>query len=209
MRPHDRRPLVSAEALRAELNPVGFVESLLVERLISTLGRLDDEGVGDRPEGRIAPLLDALRAARGLRSDAPAEGTNLPAPLAGAGGRAEAGREGRLEVRGRASSTAAPPPLPDLPPPGGRRPEKPSPASEDRTSGTAWANRLAFDPTISDRSPVVRGTWVTVAEVVSMVVDGWSWAEILRTHPELDEDDLRACLTYSVEEEGAGLACGH
>ena len=68
-----------------------------------------------------------------------------------------------------------------------------------------WLDRLVLDPNVSDSSPVVRGTWVTVGHVVSLVVDGWSWADILRTHPELTEDDLRACLTYAVEEENASL----
>jgi uncharacterized protein (DUF433 family) len=69
---------------------------------------------------------------------------------------------------------------------------------------TLWVGRLVFDATISAQSPVVRGTNVTVRRVVSMVVDGRSWAEILRVHPELTEADVRACLAYCVEEEGAG-----
>lgn len=70
--------------------------------------------------------------------------------------------------------------------------------------GSQWRDRLVFDPDISDRSPAVKGTWITVSHVVSLVVDGWTWADILRAHPELSEPDIRACLTYSVEEEGSG-----
>ena len=68
-----------------------------------------------------------------------------------------------------------------------------------------WRDRLILDPDVSPRSPVVKGTWVTAAHVVTLVVDGWSWADILRAHPELCEADIRACLTYSIEEEGSGL----
>lgn len=68
-----------------------------------------------------------------------------------------------------------------------------------------WVGRLVFEPVISASSPVVRGTWITVAHVVSLIVDGWLWADILRSHPELSEADIRACLTYAVEEENASL----
>jgi uncharacterized protein (DUF433 family) len=86
---------------------------------------------------------------------------------------------------------------------GGATPSVPAPGAQD--AGPSWRHRLVFDAAISDGSPVVQGTWVTVEQVVSMVVDGRSWAEILSALPELTEDDIRACLTYSVEEEGAGL----
>ncbi len=67
-----------------------------------------------------------------------------------------------------------------------------------------WAGRLELDMDLCATSPVVKGTRVTVRRVVSMVVDGWSWAEILRVHPELSVADVRACLAYCVEEENAG-----
>lgn len=67
-----------------------------------------------------------------------------------------------------------------------------------------WQDRLIFDPNVSETSPVVRGTWVTVSHVVSLVVDGWTWSEILRTHPEITEDDVRTCLAYSVEQDTCG-----
>ena len=58
---------------------------------------------------------------------------------------------------------------------------------------------LDFEPAISEVSPVVRGTWITVAQVVERVVEGWTWKDILRDYPELTEDDIRACLTYSAD----------
>lgn len=64
----------------------------------------------------------------------------------------------------------------------------------------AWTDRLAIDPNVSPDSPTVKGTWVTVSHVVSLIVDGWSWSDIMRSHPELTEDDIRACLAYQIEE---------
>src|SRR4051794_18638787 len=54
-------------------------------------------------------------------------------------------------------------------------------ASETPRAGAAlWRAHLTFDPGVSDHSPVVRGTWITVGQVISRIVDGWSWADILR-----------------------------
>jgi uncharacterized protein (DUF433 family) len=64
-----------------------------------------------------------------------------------------------------------------------------------------WQDRLVFDFNVSEASPVVKGTWVTVSHVVSLIVDGWTWGDILRTHPELTEDDLRVCLSYTVAQD--------
>ena len=70
----------------------------------------------------------------------------------------------------------------------------------DRSETTAqWRDRLLFDPWVSEDSPVVRGTWITAAQVVSLIVEGWSWRDVLRAHPELTEDDVRSCLSYAVE----------
>ena len=52
---------------------------------------------------------------------------------------------------------------------------------------------------------MIKGTWVTVSQVVSLIVDGWTWSDILRTHPELTEDDIRTCLAYTVAEEEGEL----
>ena len=79
--------------------------------------------------------------------------------------------------------------------------------SENREEPLAenWEGRLVFDLNVSENSPVVKGTWVTVGQVVSLIVDGWTWSDILRTHPELAEEDIRACLAYTVAEEEGSL----
>jgi uncharacterized protein (DUF433 family) len=57
--------------------------------------------------------------------------------------------------------------------------------------------RLTWDNNVSDTSPVVQGTWVTADHVVKLIVDGWIWSDILRTHPELEVDDIHECLAYA------------
>jgi uncharacterized protein (DUF433 family) len=77
-------------------------------------------------------------------------------------------------------------------------------AEADDEPTARWQDRLVFDEEVSDSSPVVKGTWVTVRHVVSLIVDGWTWSDILRTHPELTEDDVRTCLAYTAEQDDAG-----
>jgi uncharacterized protein (DUF433 family) len=72
-----------------------------------------------------------------------------------------------------------------------------------RPAPVALSENLEMDPEISETEPVVKGTFVTVSHVISLIVDGWHWSDILRTHPELDEDDIRACLTHTVALEAA------
>lgn len=68
---------------------------------------------------------------------------------------------------------------------------------QDSSSTSRWQDYLVEDP---DDGVIVKGTFVTVGYVVSLIVDGWSWREILTRHPELCEDDIRACLNYAVEQ---------
>jgi len=76
----------------------------------------------------------------------------------------------------------------------------------EESPSDSWRDRLTFDPNTSEESPIVKGTWITVDHVISLIVDNWSWADILRSHPELVEDDIRACLSYAIEQSHDG-AC--
>ena len=64
-----------------------------------------------------------------------------------------------------------------------------------------WSDRLVFDDDVSLDSPAVKGTLLTASHVVSLVVDGWTWADILRLHSELTENDICACLAYTFESD--------
>jgi uncharacterized protein (DUF433 family) len=76
--------------------------------------------------------------------------------------------------------------------------------STEEENPPRWQDRLVFDSNVSDSSPVVKGTWITVSHVVSLIVDGWSWSDVLRAHPELTEDDIRTCLAYTVDQDSSG-----
>ncbi len=80
--------------------------------------------------------------------------------------------------------------------------------SQDEDDSKPDFSRFVTHPNVSDHSPVIKGTLVTVSHVVSLIVDGWTWSDILRAHPELTEDDIRACLAYTVAADEARCAEG-
>ncbi len=80
--------------------------------------------------------------------------------------------------------------------------DEPGPTEGD-DEAPPWRDRLIYDFDVSDLSPVVKGTWITVSHVVSLIVDGATWADILRSHPELSEADIRMCVAYAVDEDNS------
>jgi uncharacterized protein (DUF433 family) len=199
-----------AETIRQELRPSNVLEGVLVDRMIlgawelQTVSKAVMSGSGENPVSRRdearaeRSLIRALDALARLRAGALSQ-WGRPAPLVPTGPIQEDGNDSIpavefIDDRPWYSRDEAETDLDE--------PLEP-PASPDPSQ--LWVGRLVFDPGVSTRSPVVRGTWITVAHVVSLIVDGWSWADILRSHPELAEADIRACLTYAVEEENASL----
>ena len=77
------------------------------------------------------------------------------------------------------------------------------PAESVEPEATTWHYRLVYDFNVSEASPVVKGTWVTASHVVSLIVDGWTWSDILRSYPELTEEDVRTCVAYAMAEESS------
>ncbi len=61
--------------------------------------------------------------------------------------------------------------------------------------------RVKLQPTLGDGTPLIKGTLISAGRVVSHIVDGWSWPEILSVYPELTESDIRDCLAYTVEDD--------
>lgn len=209
-----------AVTLAEELAPKGLLEMIYADRAVLAAWRLREaveaervgviEGLGadsadlfgsladdlrrhaDRAERALRKALDALASIRGLgRPDwgqaAPLD-TTVPADDAVASDPYPAFPEAEFEAVPTDEAVDALDPADDF-------------AEEDDAPLPRWQDRLVFDENVSDESPVVKGTWVTVAQVVSRVVDGFTWADILRTHPELTEDDIRVCLAFAIEQD--------
>ena len=62
-------------------------------------------------------------------------------------------------------------------------------------------DRLAVDPEVRFGKPCVRGTRITVGDVLGYLAGGMSEDDILRDFPQLTRDDIRACLAYAAERE--------
>ncbi len=57
--------------------------------------------------------------------------------------------------------------------------------------------RITIDPLICHGKPVVRGMRWPVEVVLDMLSAGMSSQEIIEDHPELENEDIIACLTYA------------
>ena len=65
--------------------------------------------------------------------------------------------------------------------------------------------RIVSDPAIRFGKPTIRGTRITVGDVLSYLAGGMSEAELLQDFPQLTADDLRACFAYAAERERRSL----
>ncbi len=60
--------------------------------------------------------------------------------------------------------------------------------------------RITVDPNIHFGKPCVAGTRITVQNVLELVSEGISFQEIIRDYyPDLQVDDIRACLRYAID----------
>jgi uncharacterized protein (DUF433 family) len=58
-------------------------------------------------------------------------------------------------------------------------------------------SRITADPKIFGGKPIVRGMRISVEMVLSLLAQGQTVEEILEDYPELETDDIRACLAYA------------
>ena len=59
--------------------------------------------------------------------------------------------------------------------------------------------RITVDPKIHFGKPVIKGTRITVQNVLELVNEGLTFEQIIRDYyPDLKKDDIHACLQYSI-----------
>ncbi|MDX2184056.1 MAG: DUF433 domain-containing protein [Gemmatimonadaceae bacterium] len=61
--------------------------------------------------------------------------------------------------------------------------------------------RIHADPAVRFGKPCVRGTRITVGDVLGSLASGLSEAELLVAFPQLTHDDVLACLAFAAERE--------
>ena len=61
--------------------------------------------------------------------------------------------------------------------------------------------RITIDPLVRFGKPCVRGTRLTVGDVLGTLASGCSEAELLGDFPQLTNEDVLACLAFTAERE--------
>ena len=65
--------------------------------------------------------------------------------------------------------------------------------------GKALLKRISVDPKVMLGKPVIRGTRIPVELLLRMLAQGTPEGDILRAHPRLQAEDIRAALAYAAE----------
>ena len=64
-----------------------------------------------------------------------------------------------------------------------------------------YRERIVIDPEVRFGKPCVKGTRLTVGDVLSYLAAGMSEQRILGDFPQLTGEDIRACLAFAAERE--------
>ena len=67
--------------------------------------------------------------------------------------------------------------------------------------GMAPLDRIVLDPAVRFGKPCVRGTRITVGDVLGYLAGGMTVEQVLADFPQLTPEDIRACLAYAAERE--------
>lgn len=62
-------------------------------------------------------------------------------------------------------------------------------------------DRISLDPTIRFGKPCVRGTRISVGDVLGYLASGMTEAQVIADFPDLAHEDILACLAFAAERE--------
>ncbi len=64
-----------------------------------------------------------------------------------------------------------------------------------------YSDRIIINPNIRFGRPCVKGTRISVYDVLSWLASGMSHEQIVKDYPELKEEDIKACLAFAADKE--------
>ena len=64
-----------------------------------------------------------------------------------------------------------------------------------------YHERIVLSPEVRFGKPTVKGTRLTVGDILGYLAAGMSDDEVLADFPQLTRDDIRACLAFAAERE--------
>ncbi|MCC7184178.1 MAG: DUF433 domain-containing protein [Rhodocyclaceae bacterium] len=65
----------------------------------------------------------------------------------------------------------------------------------------SYADRIVIDPDIRTGKPCIRGTRITVYDILEYLAGGMTEDDILRDFPSLSGEDIRAALQFAAARE--------
>jgi uncharacterized protein (DUF433 family) len=77
-------------------------------------------------------------------------------------------------------------------------------------SNMSYRDRIVVDPAVRSGKPCIRGTRITVYDILEYLAGGMSEDEILRDFPSLAREDVKAALEFAAARERklAGSSAG-
>jgi uncharacterized protein (DUF433 family) len=64
-----------------------------------------------------------------------------------------------------------------------------------------FSSHIVIRPGVRSGKPCIRGTRITVSDVLEYLAGGMTEDEILHDFPEIKREDIRACLAFAAERE--------
>ncbi|MDZ7767293.1 MAG: DUF433 domain-containing protein [Melioribacteraceae bacterium] len=64
-----------------------------------------------------------------------------------------------------------------------------------------WHNHINIDPNIRNGKPCIKGTRITVYDLLEYLAGGMTEQEILSDFPDLTKEDIRAVLAFAAQRE--------
>lgn len=64
-----------------------------------------------------------------------------------------------------------------------------------------WQDRVSVHPAVRSGKPCIRGTRITVYDVLEYLAGGMSEDQILSDFPDLQREDIRAALSFAATRE--------
>jgi uncharacterized protein (DUF433 family) len=64
-----------------------------------------------------------------------------------------------------------------------------------------WQERITINPAVRNGKPCIKGTRITVYDVLEYLAGGMSEDDILKDFPDLTREDIRACLAFAAARE--------
>ena len=64
-----------------------------------------------------------------------------------------------------------------------------------------WHEHITVDPAVRSGKPCVKGTRITVYDVLEYLAGGMTEDQILADFPDLQRQDIRACLAFAAARE--------